>query len=295
MTQALYPISTVSEMTGVNTVTLRAWERRYGLIEPSRSEGGRRLYSDADIERIHTVLEMMAEGMTISGAAEVLRRAVMADETADSPQGPWPGYQAEMVEAIGNFDDLHLEQTYTQVMSLYPVELINERLLMPLLHTLGERWASGEGSVAEEHFFSVFMRNKLGARFHHRNQHNNGPSMVAACLPGESHEFGLLLFSLMAHTQGYRVVLLGANLPLEELPKVVERTQSEGVILSGSIEVDCSRLYNSLRNLVTQVSVPVFIGGATADNCRDVIENTGCIAAGRDLKYGLNIINQHMG
>jgi DNA-binding transcriptional MerR regulator len=291
---ALYPISTVSEITGVNVVTLRAWERRYGIIEPSRSEGGRRLYSDADVQRIQTVLDMLDEGMTISGVAEVLNRAQQQDEAVETPEGPWSQYLAEMIEAIADFDDIRLEAAYTQVMSLYPIDVVTERLLTPLLQALGDRWASQEGTVAEEHFFSVFMRNKLGARFHHRNLHNSGPRLVAACLPGESHEFGLLLFSLMAHNHGYRITLLGANLPLEELPAVVERSGGEGIILSGSIDVACGQLDHSLRQLIRQVSVPVFVGGLTAEHCREVIEDTGCIAAGRDLNRGIDIIQHHL-
>ena len=292
---ALYPISTVSELTGVNVVTLRAWERRYGIIEPNRSEGGRRLYSDADVERIQTVLDMLDEGMTISGVAEALRRAERQDEGVAIPGGPWPQYIDEMIQAIAGFDDIRLEATYTQVMSLYPIDVVTERLLTPLLQALGDRWQSQQGTVAEEHFFSVFMRNKLGARFHHRNLRNTGPKLVAACLPGESHEFGLLLFSLMAHSHGYRITLLGANLPLEELPTVVQRSGSDGIILSGSIDVDCAQLHGSLRHLVKQVSVPVFVGGVTAENCREVIENSGCVDAGRDLNRGIAIIHQHLG
>jgi len=292
---ALYPISTVSEITGVNVVTLRAWERRYKLIEPSRTGKGRRLYSEADVQRIQTVQEMLAEGMTIGSAAEALRRAEQADEAVITPQGPWPEYIDAMVAAIADFDDTRLDEQYTQVMSLYPVDVVTARLLIPLLKTLGDRWESRQGTVAEEHFFSVFMRNKLGARFHHRNQQNTGPRLVAACLPGENHEFGLLLFSLLAHGLGYRITLLGANLPLEELPAIVKRTDAAGIVLSGSVETDCEDLFEPLQGLAKTGSVPVFIGGATAERCRDTIEKAGCIATGRDLNAGLNIIHQQLG
>lgn len=291
---ALYPISTVSQITGVNVVTLRAWERRYKLIEPSRSEKGRRLYSDTDVQRIQTVQDMLAEGMTVSSAAEALRRAETADDTVQTPQGPWPEYIDNMVSAIADFDDSRLDEQYTQVMSLYSVDTVTYRLLIPLLRVLGDRWESGEGSVAEEHFFSVFMRNKLGARFHHRNLQNRGPRLLAACLPGENHEFGLLLFSLLAHSRGYRITLLGANLPLEEIPSVAERIDAAGVVLSGSITMDRLRLGESIGKLVADTDIPIFVGGASSEYCRDEINSAGAVFTGRDLTTGMEIIHQKL-
>ncbi|NIO40183.1 MAG: MerR family transcriptional regulator, partial [Burkholderiales bacterium] len=85
-----------------------------------------------------------------------------------------------------------MEEIYNDAMSLYPVDVVNRRLLVPLLRALGERWANQEAGVAEEHFFAAYMRNKLGARFHHRTRHSAGPLLVTACIEGERHEIGLL-------------------------------------------------------------------------------------------------------
>jgi DNA-binding transcriptional MerR regulator len=283
----LYPIGTVSEITGVNAVTLRAWERRYGLIQPERTPKGHRLYSQTDIDKIQHILEQLGKGMAISRVAESLH-TLPTQEISEADV--WERYQTRMVEAISQFDESVLDAVYNEAMSLYPVDIVTRQLLTPLLKQLGDRWQSTEGSVAEEHFFSVFMRNKLGARFHHRNMRNTGPCLIAACLPGEHHEFGLLLFALAAHARGYRLILLGANMPLTELPHVIQRTQSDGIVLSGSIEMDTASFRAEMQNLVEASSIPVFVGGRVAEDYHYAIAAAGATPLHEDLFATLRTI-----
>lgn len=283
----LYPIGTVSEITGVNAVTLRAWERRYGLIQPERTPKGHRLYSSTDVNKIQHILEQLDKGIAISRVAESLHVPPTPD---DSEADVWKGYRDRMIEAISQFDENVLDAIYNEAMSLYPVDIITRQLLTPLLKNLGERWQTSQGSVAEEHFFSVFMRNKLGARFHHRNMRNTGPCLIAACLPGEHHEFGLLLFALAAHARGYRLILLGANMPMNELPHVVQRTRSDGVVLSGSIQIDANTFQTELEKLTQISSIPVFVGGRVAEDYRDVIDAAGATPLQEDLFATLRTI-----
>ncbi|UCE89528.1 MAG: MerR family transcriptional regulator [Pseudomonadota bacterium] len=288
----LYPISTVSELTGINSVTLRAWERRYGLVRPQRTEKGHRLYTAGDVDHIRQILRLVEEGVPISRVREALR---LEEQSAAAPapedMDAWRSYLERMVEAVSRFDEAGLEATYNDAMSLYPVDVVTRRLLLPLLQTLGTRWLSAEGSIAEEHFFGVYMRNKLGARFHHRGQRNRGPRLIVACMPGEYHEIGLLLFALAAHDRGFRLILLGADLPLDELPLVVERTQADGIVLSSSVKPQPGTLDRDLPALVSAAGVPVFIGGKTADEQRVSIEDAGAIAVGAELALGLRQIN----
>jgi DNA-binding transcriptional MerR regulator len=283
----LYPIGTVSEITGVNAVTLRAWERRYGLIQPERTPKGHRLYSQTDIDKIQHILEQLGKGIAISRVAESLH-TLTTQEISEADV--WERYRARMIEAISQFDESVLDAVYNEAMSLYPVDIVTRQLLTPLLKQLGDRWQSTEGSVAEEHFFSVFMRNKLGARFHHRNMRNTGPCLIAACLPGEHHEFGLLLFALAAHARGYRLILLGANMPLTELPHVIQRTQSDGIVLSGSIEMDTASFRAEMQNLVEASSIPVFVGGRVAEDYHYAIAAAGATPLHEDLFATLRTI-----
>ncbi|MDX1607227.1 MAG: MerR family transcriptional regulator, partial [Candidatus Competibacterales bacterium] len=234
--ESMVPIRTVSSLTGVNPVTLRAWERRYGLIQPTRTPKGHRLYSMADVERINQVVALLEGGMSIGQVQQVLdrhppedaprrRELEPADTIVEQPRYElWQSYQNRMLEAIQVFDEAALNETYNEILALYPIDVVTQRLIVPLLRELGLRWEQGrETGVAEEHFFSVFLRNKLGARLHHYNRRREGPLLLAACLPGEQHDVGLLLFTLVALDWNYRIVMLGANTPLDELTRVARR------------------------------------------------------------------------
>ncbi len=289
-----YSISAVSSMTGVNSVTLRAWERRYGLIRPTRTEAGHRLYTQKDIEQIKLILQFMDEGIAIGRVKDALRIAAEREITpGQADESPWSQYTQDMLGAVVCFDEVYLERVYNEVMSLYSVEVVTQKLLLPLLEILAERWKQSDMGIAEEHFFSVFMRNKLGSRFHHRNTQNTGPLLVAACLPGEQHEFGLLLFALAAHAQNYRLILLGANMPLSPLRALVKQTRSKGIVLAGSVEIDPKILQNQLSTLCRETNVPVWVGGTCASHYRNHIEAAGAIAIGDDLLMGLRTLNKH--
>ena len=286
-----FPIRTVAEITGVNAVTLRAWERRYGLIKPSRTPKGHRLYTNEDIRLIQEILDRLSQGISISQITrELLESAASAGkQTADT----WDNYRSRMLDAIVSFDEQALDAVYNDAMSLYPVDIVTIRLIMPLLEELGDRWQEQTGSIAEEHFFSVYLRNKLGARFHHQNLKNTGPKLTVACLPGEHHEFGVLLFALTAHNRGFQIVLLGADLPLSELKHVAQKTGSKGIVLAGSGALDCTALFNDIKALTEAVEVPVFIGGAVSYICRDEFARASAYPLGHDLSSSIHkIINR---
>lgn len=291
--EGLFPISTVSSLTGVNSVTLRAWERRYGLITPTRTQSGHRLYSESDVEHIKAILQLLDEGIAISRVKEALR--IVNGETDAATPAHWFDYQQEMLDGIHQFDEGVLDNVYNEAMSLYPVHVVTKQLLLPLLEKLGQTWMNSDTGVAEEHFFSTFMRNKLGARFHHRNlQNKNGPLLIAACLPGEQHEFGLLLFCLNAHERGYRIILLGSDMPLNQLASVAKRTRAEGIVLSGSVEADPAQLLINLKQVVNDSKVPVWVGGKTSQEYREEIQAAGATAIGTDHTVGLHSINKRL-
>ena len=293
--QGLVPIRTVSSLTGVNSVTLRAWERRYDLIKPIRTPKGHRLYTMADVELLNRVVALLNNGMAIGQARQVLDAGKAGPDPAPTAEAardfdPWRSYQSKLLRATVQCDGDALNDVYTEVLSLYPVDIATRRLIVPLLRELGERWARGAGSIAEEHFFSMFLRNKLGARFHHLGRNPLGPKLLAACLPGEYHEVGLLLFALAALDRDYRVVLLGPNTPLAELPPVVERAAIQAVVLSGSTEVGPKTVADELSRLCRSLAIPVFVGGQIADRHADAIAAAGAITLGDDLNAALHRI-----
>lgn len=285
----LFPIRTVSSLTGVNVITLRAWERRYGLITPSRTASGRRLYRREDIERIHAALGLMAKGVAVGQVKHSLNQLSIektGDKPAQASTSNWQQFQARMLASITRFDEEELESAYNAALGLYSVEQVTLQLLLPLLQELGRRWETSAGSIAEEHFFGVYLRNKLGARFHHRQRASEGPRLLAACLPGEQHEIGLLVFALTAHDFGLRPILLGANTPLEDLVPVVKRARCDAIVLSGSMPPAREVVNVQLRALVAAVRIPVFVGGMASVRSRDSIVAAGAIPLGIELSLG---------
>lgn len=285
----MYPIRTVSALTGINPVTLRTWERRYKLLEPLRTPKGHRLYSKDQIAMLNRVVEMLEKGTPIS---RINLSHLLADSENNFAQEEefWARLIHRMVIAVGHFDETTLESTYNEALALYSVDTVTEKLLMPMLVRLGETWAAGEGSIAEEHFFGVYLRNKLGARFHHRKRLEYGPILITACVPGERHEAGLLLFALSAYDHQYRCVLLGADIPLLDIASAVPKAKAQAIVLSASFVQDLDSLLKELRKLVAQVSVPVFIGGYTALQYADRIEATGAIPLGTQIDDSFKVI-----
>lgn len=288
----LFPIRTVCSVTGINPVTLRAWERRYGLIKPQRTKKGHRLYTQADIDLINETVRLLDKGIPIGQVRQVIKNREEDRTSSTTGDAHWSSYIDDMINAIALFDEERLDAIYNEALSLYPVDTVMRWLIIPLLRRLGLRWETGEGSVAEEHFFGVFMRNKLGARFHHLRIQQQGPKLLVACLPHEHHEIGLLLFSLMAKSLGYEIVMLGPNMPLDDLPVAVKRAHCDAIVLAGSQAYDYKRIAADLKTLLDKVSVPVFVGGSYSMTARDVIAGAGAIPLGEDMTQALKQIKR---
>jgi len=284
--EKLYTIGTVSNLTGVGAITLRAWERRYELIHPVRKKSGHRLYTRKHIDQINRITALTSQGMRISQ----IKPEMLISETAEKGTGDntrFNDYVQNMISAIIGFDETRLEEIYNEVLALYPIELVTRRVLKPLLIELGLRWESEKGSVAEEHFFAFYLRNKLGARFHHRSLHPDGPCLLLAGLPDEYHEIALLLFALAANEQGFRLLPLGANMPLQELPYVARKAHCDAIVLSGAIEPSRKVLTQGLPSLVNELEIPVFVGGQASVSCCEAINKSGAEALGQDMELGL--------
>lgn len=280
-----FPIRTVSAITGVNAVTLRAWERRYGLVKPQRTAKGHRLYSHGDIERINQIVRLLERGVSVGQAAAHL--AASAPAASTNPEDPWQGYIQRAIDYITTFQEQHLDQLYNQALALYPIEVVTNRFIVPVLVLLGERWESNAGTVAEEHFFGTFIRNKLGARFHHRHVQRHGRRLLVSCLEGEHHEIGAMLFALAANDNGYQIIYLGPNMPMGELALAARRAHCDAIVISGSIDPSLETLNQHLRELVRTATCPVFMGGLTSINWQDAIRQAGAIALGSDIKTSL--------
>ncbi len=283
------PIRTISSLTGVNAITLRAWERRYGLIRPQRTAKGHRLYTHQHVELIRRVLALVDRGVPISRVSALLEAEPETRRTAPD-RGPWSDYVERMAAAIARFDEPELDRVYDEALSVHPIEQVTQHAVLPLLVRLGERWKKVAGAIAEEHFFAMYLRSKLGARLQHRMRYAAGPRIVAACAPGEQHEIGLLIFALEAHAAGLRTVLLGADTPLDDIAIAQKRSRSDAIVISSSVDPAPGLVERALPKLVRQANVPVFIGGATAMRHRQALASAGAIVLGKELEDGVRLI-----
>lgn len=280
------PIRQLSELTGVAAVTLRAWERRYGLLRPARTPKGHRLYSQQDVELVRRVVQLLQQGASISDAARQLQNGVADADNAERPD-QWAHLRRRLMRAVETFNETRLEQVYNEALSLYPFDLVTEQLVSPVMTELGSRWASRGTGIGEEHFFSAYLRNKLGARLHHEAMRSQGTRLLVACLPGEYHELGALLFSLGALARGYQVLYLGASYPLEQLEPVADKSHSAAIVLSGTTRALDESLQEEWKGLVP-ARRPVLFGGRFSAQHADWIEAIGETALGDDQATALN-------
>jgi len=161
--------------------------------------------------------------------------------------------------------------------------MVTQKVIIPVLQVLGERWQDRDTGVAEEHFFSAFLRNKLGARLHHESRRSRGNKILVACLPGEYHELGILLFCIAAIGHGYQILYLGTDMPPSQLLKVVERTDVAAVLLSGTRtglwedEVDIE-----LKKNIRSMNIPFMFGGELSEVHKARLESLGAYVLGSD-------------
>ena len=288
-----FPIRTVATLTGVKAITLRAWERRYGIIRPARTQKGHRLYSHADIERIRQVLTLLDRGVQISHISEMLTSPEAVSKPAKVSQ--WDVPLERIAGAISRFDEEELDSIYDEALAIHSIEQVTQELLLPALGRLGERWKGHVGGIAEEHFLAAYLRSKLGARLQRPSRYARGPRLMVACAPLEFHEIGLLLFALEARAAGFRITLLGADNPLAELAAAHRQAQSDAVVISSSVGTVPWIFEGDLATLVRRVKVPVFVGGATAVVHRKAVVQAGAVPLGTDARDGLEIIATHLG
>jgi MerR family transcriptional regulator, light-induced transcriptional regulator len=217
-------IGEVARRTGVSTDLLRAWERRYGLLQPDRAEGGYRLYSEADVARVTRMQELLRDGLAAAEAAS---------QAGGEPEPAAPRRDADvrgLAEALARFDDTAAHEAFDRLLADFTGLAVLEQAVLPLLRELGERWERGEASVAEEHFASNLIRGRvLGlARGWDRG---GGPRAVLACASGERHELGLIAFGIALRTHGWRVTYLGADTPPETLAVAVAAIAPAAVVV----------------------------------------------------------------
>ena len=221
----VYNLKAVILETGLNPATLRAWERRYGFIRPQRSPGGHRLYSEQDIALLKWLLARQAEGLSISRAIQMWHNLEESCSHASQPPGPAAGAESSTLNEVRQqwiaaclaFDEPEAERTLSEAFAMTAPEVICTEVLQKGLAEIGARWAAGAVSVQQEHFASALALRRLNTLCSAAATATRPERLLAACPPGEAHDFILLLVTFLLRRRGWEVVYLGANVPLSHL------------------------------------------------------------------------------
>jgi DNA-binding transcriptional MerR regulator len=255
----LLRIGELSRRVGVPVESLRAWERRYGLLDPSRTQGGFRLYGEDDVARVLAMRANLERGLFAAEAA----RLALADDVGDEPAAPGPVVDAdELAAALDRFDEAGAQRALDSLLAALTLDVVLRDVLLPYLHELGERWERGEVSVAQEHFASNLIRGRLMslARSWDRGM---GPRALLACVEGERHDLPLVCFGLALRGHGWRISYLGADTPIASLAEALRTLAPDAVVVSGTVRGVFGATATKLRKIA--LDAPLFVAGAAAD------------------------------
>ena len=271
--EANHPIRVVCRRTGLKPDLLRAWERRYGAINPGRSETRRRLYSDADIERIQLLRRAIEGGRSIGQIASLSDEEIEALIEADRPDpstGMDPASEstpeaAQLLDAayraVRLMDSKRLAFELVRAQERLSRRAVLEGVIVPLLRRIGRAWESGELQPSQEHLASAVIRTNVGSLLTTYQPPLGAPRIVVTTMSGQRHELGALLCAATAAGSGWDVTFLGAELPTEDIATAVRETASHALALSFTMEL--SDTVDQLKELVgfLRNDVAVIVGG----------------------------------
>lgn len=279
--EELFPIREVARVTGINPVTLRAWERRYGLIQPTRTESGHRLYSRADIDNVRTALMWIERGVAVSKVGKILARA-QGSQGSQGAQGDsvesggarveWLEWQAQVRRAVSAFDEPQLERIYGQVFSSYPLVVAFQEVLMPVWQALMGRQPA-YGHTSEWLFLDSFLRARALQRLQLTRGHGQAWVIVVAALPGPSCELELLVAGMMLAGPQVDVHVLALGQPIDELSLVCEKVQPHALALFSHRPLAAEQPRRLLKLAMT-LECPLMLMGEASELAQEALIGT---------------------
>ena len=249
-------IQAVARRTGIPSATLRKWEQRYGVLKPERTAGLHRRYSERDVVRVEWLKARLAEGFRIGEAARLL-----AGEPVDVPTDA-AGLVDELVAAAVASDAARVTHALEQCFSLHPPARAIVDVVKPALERLGDLWQAGEATVAQEHHLSELVRARLRGLLDGAVSGPRGRA-VLCCVPGERHEIGLLALGVLLHADGWQVVYLGADTPLEDAAAVARAVGGRVLAVSATMPEHAEAARTQLDELAERnPDLAILTGGA---------------------------------
>lgn len=290
--EAVHPIQVVARRTGVSADVIRAWERRYDAVIPERSPTNRRLYRDADIERLRLLKRAIGMGRRIGDVARLPAHelAALIDEDQAAAEATAPGdpaagaentlqegvYEAltaACLKAIERLDSVALEEALAKAAIACSLPNLLENVIRQTMNTVGQRWQSGSLRLCHEHMSTAVIRSFLGARVIgavDRAASGSSPVLVVTTPDGQRHDIGALMVALVAAAKGWQPLYLGSSTPVDEIAFAAAETSARAVALSICYPADDPHLPMQLRRLRRQLSAEtsILVGGAAVGGYR---------------------------
>ena len=309
-----HPMRVVTRRTGLSAEVLRVWERRYTVVRPARSEGGHRLYSDADLDRLRLLQQAARGGRGIGRLASLSNdelaslihedaearqqgpyTAVAISTSSDLDDEPATGYLIQSLEFVHQLDQRSLELTLRRAAITLSAARLVEQVLLPLQREIADRWHQGVLRTQHEHMASGAIRRVLawlGAAF---ASEPDAPGIVVATPQGQRHEFGALFTSAIAQIEGWRVTYLGTELPAEDIASAAVQTGARAVAVSLVSPADDPLVADELSRLASslQDGVELLVDGGAANSYQPVLDRIG--ARRLDDLNGLRTVLREVG
>ena len=285
----LHNMKAVELRTGLSAHVIRIWERRYGAVTPARSDTQRRLYTEAEVDRLHLLSRLTHSGLAISQIAQLptdeLR--LMQDRTLPAPVGSRQvkspaaaaGLLDSALEAVRRYDNEMLEKTLDRGMVAYGYAGLLQKLLIPLLQGIGDAWEAGDLMASQEHGATAALKDYLARNFRSMHPPRTAPRLLVTTPAGQLHEMGAAIAASLARTAGWNVTYLGPSLPAEEIVGAVMMNQFRAVALSIIYPADDPELSGQLLRLrrLLPEEIPIIIGGRAAQSYRKTIDEIGAL------------------
>ena len=288
MAEAHQAIKVVARRTGLSAHVIRIWEKRYGAVEPERTGTNRRLYSDEQIERLSLLRDITQNGHSIGHVAKLPTeklRELSKESHGTNGRAPRaltaspaaPTFLDECVAAVQSLDARALEETLKRAATELGAQGLLQRVVAPLVQTLGDLWREGTITAAHEHFASGVIRIFLGQAAKPFAGTDSAPVLVVTTPAGQIHELGALLVGAAAANVGWHVTYLGASLPAAEIAGAARQKRARAVALSLVYPEDDHRLDGELTRLHESLppEVTLLVGGRAMPAYHDVLEKIG--------------------
>jgi DNA-binding transcriptional MerR regulator/methylmalonyl-CoA mutase cobalamin-binding subunit len=270
----MFTIKAVSQATGLSIETLRAWERRYGIVAPDRDPNGRRSYRPEDVIRLRKLREATERGHTISKLARF--SDVELNELLEEPQMGGAKHAAsqtfaqQMLAAAEAYRPDDCDQVLSMALALLPLGEVVSDVLSPVLLEVGTRWHDGTFSIAQERLVTSSVRKQVSSVVDTYNRIAGGPTVVLTTLSGERHELGILMCALLAASRGLRCQYLGPDLPAPDIAVFTERVGAAAVALSMVSTDHMATAVSELHELARLLPSPIeiWVGGVATRELR---------------------------